>query len=135
MKQDYGAARAVMCSGAPFVQLPCYGVVSGFATTEPELERLLFNKNPLADYLARNIVQHMRQWGKEGTCWSKTIWDVTAVGWLLNEHDRFMLHRRIPGRLPDNSGYYRDEMDGLIDYVYYIKRDELMRDLIEKLTG
>ena len=135
MMQDYGAARVVMGSAAPFVQLPCFGVVSGFTTTEPELEKLLFNKNPLADYLARNIVAHMHQRGKEGTCWSKAIWDVTAVGWLLNENDRFMLHRRIPVRLPDDSGYYREEMDREIDYVYYIKRDELMADLVEKLTG
>ena len=135
MMQDYGAARVVMGSAAPFVQLPCFGVVSGFTTTEPELEKLLFNKNPLADYLARNIVAHMHQRGKEGSCWSKAIWDVTAVGWLLNENDRFMLHRRIPVRLPDDSGYYREEMDREIDYVYYIKRDELMADLVEKLTG
>ena len=135
MMQDYGAARVVMGSAAPFVQLPCFGVVSGFTTTEPELEKLLFNKNPLADYLARNIVAHMHQRGKTGSCWSKAIWDVTAVGWLLNENDRFMLHRRIPIRLPDDSGYYREEMDREIDYVYYIKRDELMTDLVEKLTG
>ena len=135
MMQDYGAARVVMGSAAPFVQLPCFGVVSGFTTTEPELEKLLFNKNPLADYLARNIVAHMHQRGKTGSCWSKAIWDVTAVGWLLNENDRFMLHRRIPVRLPDDSGYYREEMDREIDYVYYIKRDELMADLVEKLTG
>ena len=135
MMQDYGAARVVMSSAAPFVQLPCFGVVSGFTTTEPELEKLLFNKNPLADYLARNIVAHMHQRGKEGSCWSKAIWDVTAVGWLLNENDRFMLHRRIPVRLPDDSGYYREEMDREIDYVYYIKRDDLMTDLVEKLTG
>ena len=135
MMQDYGAARVVMGSAAPFVQLPCFGVVSGFTTTEPELEKLLFNKNLLADYLARNIVAHMHQRGKTGSCWSKAIWDVTAVGWLLNENDRFMLHRRIPVRLPDDSGYYREEMDREIDYVYYIKRDELMADLVEKLTG
>ena len=135
MMQDYGAARVVMGSAAPFVQLPCFGVVSGFTTTEPELEKLLFNKNLLADYLARNIVAHMHQRGKTGSCWSKAISDVTAVGWLLNENDRFMLHRRIPVRLPDDSGYYREEMDREIDYVYYIKRDELMADLVEKLTG
>ena len=135
MKQDYGAVRVVMCSGAPFVQLPCRGVVSEFATTEPELEKWLFDKNPLADYLARNIVAHIRQRKREGLCWSKTIWDVTAIGWLLNEDDRFMLHRRIPGKLPDDSGHYRDDMAQEIDYVYYIKRDELMTDLVEKLTG
>lgn len=134
MMQDYGAARVVMGSAAPFVQLPCFGVVSGFVTTEPELEKLLFNKNPLADYLARNIVAHMHRRGKTGSCWSKAIWDVTAVGWLLNENDRFMLHRRVPVRLPDDGGHYREEMDREIDYVYYIKRDELMADLVEKLT-
>ena len=47
--QDVAAARVVMGSGVPFIQLPCYGVVTSFSTSRPELEYWLKGKNPLAD--------------------------------------------------------------------------------------
>lgn len=52
MYQDVAAARVVMQSGVPFVQLPCRGVVSAFTVSKPELEFGLKGKNALADYLA-----------------------------------------------------------------------------------
>ena len=45
MRGDYAAARVVMRSGAPFVQLPCSGVVSSFTISKPELEYWLKGKN------------------------------------------------------------------------------------------
>ena len=56
MVQDIAAARVVFNSGAPLVQLPCAGVVSAFAVSKQELEHFLMDKNPLADYLARNTI-------------------------------------------------------------------------------
>ena len=56
MKQDIAAARVIMKSGAPFVQLPCMGVVSGFTVSKPELEYWFKGKNELADYLAKSTV-------------------------------------------------------------------------------
>ena len=47
MYQDVAAARVVMQSGVPFVQLPCMGVVSNFTVSKPELEFWLKGKNPL----------------------------------------------------------------------------------------
>lgn len=134
MRQDYPAARIAMNCGAPFVQLPCQGVVSAFSTTEPELEKLLVGKNPLADYLARNAIQHMQERTAPGAIWSKPIWDVTAIGWLLNNDDRFMHSRMVPARLPNDEGQYLPAIDRQIEYVYYIKRDVLMTDLVNKLT-
>lgn len=133
MKQDYAAARIVMGSGADFVQLPCKGVVSEFATTAPELEALLFNKNPLADYLARNTVRFMEQKGHTGI-WSKPIWDVTAVAWLLNNDSKFMFSRREAVRLPGYDGHYESPIDKTMTYIYSIRRDALMTDLVAKLT-
>ena len=51
MKQDIAAARVVMGSGVPFVQLPCEGCVSEFKISKPEILHWLSGKNPLADYL------------------------------------------------------------------------------------
>lgn len=134
MKQDIAAARVVMNSNAAFVQLPCRGVVSEFATTAPELQALLFDQNPLADYLARNTVFHMEHRKNAGKIWSKPLWDVTAIGWLLNDDNKFMLSRKCPVRLPEYNGTYGAPQEKQIEYVYAIKRDALMADLVEKLT-
>ena len=70
-----------------------------------------------------------------GTPWTRVIWDVVAVAWLLNDEDQFMKGRIIPTRIPDyNSLYDVKEEEHPMTYVYYVKRDCLMRDLIEKLT-
>lgn len=134
MWQDVAAARVVMKSGAPFVQLPCNGVVSAFTSSRPELEHWLVGKNDLADYLARNAI-HFMDMRVAGTPWSKPIWDVTAVAWLLNEDDKFMESRIMPTYLPGYDGNYEGEpLETPMRYVYHIRRDGLMKDLFEKLT-
>ena len=133
MRQDVAAARVVMQSGIPFVQLPCMGVVSAFTVSKPELEFWLKGKNPLADYLAENTIQKAESYAK-GTAWTRSIWDVTAVAWLLNDDDRFMLSRLIATPLPSYDHYYSiNPQAPLMRYVYHIKRDQLMTDLFRKL--
>ncbi len=134
MQQDVAAIRVVMKSGVRFVQLPGFGVVSEFRISKPELEYWLLNKNPLADYLARNTIREAESYAS-GKPWSRVIWDVTAIGWLLNREDCFMEWKKEPLFLPDYNGWYEKEpLEHLYCSVYRIKRDELMQDLIEKLT-
>ena len=133
LHQDIAAARVVFRSKAPLVQLPCMGVVSGFATTKPELTEWLIGKNDLSTYLAENTIREAESYAA-GKPWSRVIWDVTAAAWLMNEKDRFMLSRVIPVRLPGYNGCYETEtIDKVFRYVYYIKRDALFEDLFEKL--
>lgn len=133
MRQDVAAARVVMQSGAPFVQLPCMGVVDKFAVSGAELELWLKGKNPLADYLATNTIGEAESYAK-GTPWTRVIWDVTAVAWLLNDSDRFMESRIIPTPIPTYDNYYAPNYNGLpMRYVYNINRDILMKDLFDKL--
>ncbi len=135
LMQDVAAARVVMGSGVPLVQLPCEGVVRQFSISKPELEYWFMGKNPLADYLARNTVAAAERYAK-GLPWTRTVWDVTAVAWLLNEVDRFMLSRLQPTALPSYSLYYEQRPDApLLRYVYNIRRDALWADVIEKITG
>ncbi|RKJ42065.1 nucleoside hydrolase [Acutalibacter sp. 1XD8-33] len=135
MMQDVAAARVVMGSGVPFVQLPCMGVVSGFATSRPELEYWLKGKNPLADYLQANTIAAAESYAK-GSAWTRVIWDVTAVAWLLNQEDRFMLSRVRPAALPAYDNKYTLNQDGLLmRYVYHIHRDALFTDLFTKLAA
>lgn len=133
MFQDIAAARVVMGCGVPFVQLPCCGVVSSFKFSRPELEYWLLGKNKLTDYLAKNAMSEADSYA-EGKPWTRVIWDVTAVAWLLNDGERFMSSRLINTRLPDYDGYYGSTEPTLFcNYVYFINDDVLKEDLINKL--
>lgn len=134
MRQDIASARVVMKSGVPFVQLPCRGVVSSFTVSHPELEYWFKGKNPLADFLADNAINEAERYAK-GKAWTRVIWDVTAVAWLLNDNNRFMMSKIIPMQLPEYNKQYSTEKntENPINYVYYIERDNLLNDLINKL--
>ena len=134
MKQDIAGARVVYNSGVPYVQLPCVGVVSEFRISGPELDYWLVGKNPLCDYLARHTKDAVKK--LEGTPWTRVIWDVTAVAWLLNDNDCFMKSKIIGRNLPNYDMQYNYTPNGApMTYVYQIRRDRLMHDLIEKLTA
>lgn len=134
MYQDIAAARVVMGSGVPFVHLPCMGVVNSFSLSKPEIEYWLKDKNKVSNYLAENAIKTADGYAK-GKPWTRVIWDVTAVAWLLNDDERFMETGIIPIQIPTYDGFYTQNNYGhLMRYVYNIKRDELMMDLFEKLT-
>jgi inosine-uridine nucleoside N-ribohydrolase len=135
MVQDIAASRVVMSCGMPFVQLPCGGVVDVFIVSKPELEYWLVGKNPLADYLARNTIEEADSYAK-GLPWTRVIWDVTAVAWLLNDGGRFMRSRIIKTSLSSYKGVYEEYAQGDdMCYVYHIDRDRLMKDLFDKICG
>jgi len=134
MKQDVAAARVVMGCGVPFVQLACRGVVSSFTISEPELEYWFMGKNKIADYLAKNTIAAASKYAK-GKPWTRVIWDVTAVAWLLNDDERFMKTQIIKTKLPDYRNVYETSDNGIdMNYVYYIHRDKLWEDVINKIT-
>lgn len=135
MYQDIAAARVVMKSGVPFVQLPCMGVVDKFAVSKPELEYWLKGKNELANYLAENVIAEAESYAK-GTAWTRVIWDVTAVAWLLNDGMRFMQERITTTPLPTYDNLYATDYSGYpMKYVFNINRDNLMTDLFKKFTN
>ena len=135
MRQDISAARVIFGCGAPVVQLPCSGVVSEFRISKPELEYWLKDKNPLADYLARNTIREVEDNPNyTERPWTRVIWDVTAVAWLLNEGGRFMTESLEHAIIPQYDFHYSFSPNThFYKYVRYIKRDALMADLFAKL--
>ena len=130
--QDVSAVRVVMDSDAAVVLLPCMGVVSGFATTRYELEHWLKGKNALCDYLYEVTVKEVEDYHL-GRCWSKPIWDVCSVAWLLD--GEFMLDRLETAPIAEYDHRWAfDKTRKPIRYVYHIKRDQLMEDLFTKLA-
>ena len=136
MLQDVAAARVVMGCGVPFVQLPCCGVVSSFTISKPELQYWFLGKSPIANYLAENTINEVSwEHGEIQFPWTRVIWDVTAVAWLLNDNNRFMMTRKIATPVPTYDNRYAANPDGhLMEYVYHIHRDALWADVIAKLT-
>jgi len=133
MKQDIAAARVVMSSGAAFVQLPCAGVVSSFTISGDEIRARLIGRGELADHLGGYVIEVMKGMGERD--WTRVLWDVTAVGWLFDRDGRFMLSRIEKTVLPDYTNHYEKFDTGMpMRYVFHIFRDELMRDLIERIT-
>ncbi len=135
MKQDIAAARVVFGCGIPLVLLPCAGVVDKFSSSKYELEHWLKGKNKLCDYLCDNAVSHAESYAA-GRPWTRIIWDVTAIAWLLNQDSRFMQAKLIPSPIPEyDKEYAFSDNRHLIKYVYFIKRDALFEDLFKRLEN
>lgn len=134
MAQDIAAARVVFDSPAPLVQLPCFGVVEPFLTTRYELEHWLGGKGALADYLCRLTVDGYRNEAVERP-WSRTLWDVTAVAWLMNDGDRFMTGDIRLTPVPEyDSRYAYDSTRKPMRYITAIRRDALFDDMFRRLA-
>lgn len=135
MQQDIAATRVVMESGVAFVQLPCYGVVDVFRVSSLEYREFFKGKNQLCDYLVSVVEQEVSTY-VESEIWTRVVWDVTAVAWLLNDGERFMKQRVEDVVLPGYDFKYAEKLEGKkMTYVYRIKRDPLLIDLVKKLTG
>jgi len=132
LMQDIAAARVVLGCGAAVVMLPCMGVVSGFTTSGPELEHWLKGKNKLCDYLCKVTTEEATHRNPVKT-WTRVIWDVTAVAWLLD--GKFMEDTVIPSPIPEYGfRWAQDPRRHPVKYVYHINRDRLFEDLFKKLS-
>jgi len=127
--QDVLSAQVILNSGVPLVIMPCNPVVSHFLTTIPELEHYLKGKNELSDYLFKIVVEYSG--GQDA--WSKVIWDVTAVAWLVNPSwiSTNLVHSPI---LTDQVTYSVDQSRHFIRMATSLNRDAIFRDLFGKLT-
>ncbi|MDD4107923.1 MAG: nucleoside hydrolase [Prolixibacteraceae bacterium] len=129
LMQDVKAAKVVLNSGVPMVIMPCRPVVSHFHTTLPELSYYLKGKNELSDYLYNIVSEYSR--GMDA--WSKVIWDVTTVAWLVNPSwiQTNLVHSPV---LTDQVTYSEDQSRHFIRMATSLNRDAIFRDLFKKLT-
>lgn len=128
LKQDVLAARLLLDCGVPFVLIPCMGVVSHLHTTIPELETYVAGRGAIGDYL----VDIVKGYHDDHRGWSKVIWDISTIAYLLNEQwtPSHLVHSPV---LTDQVTWSVDHSRHLIRYVHYIERDPIFRDLFTKL--
>jgi len=127
-RQDLNASRLIFDCGVPFVQLPCTPVVTHFRTTVPEMERYVGGRGPIGDYL----LEIFKRYRKDHFAWSKVLWDMTAVAWIINDKwlPSDLVHSPI---VTDNYTFSFDRSRHLIRAVNYVQRDPIFRDFFTKL--
>jgi purine nucleosidase len=129
LMQDVLAARVILDSGVPLVIMPCRPVVSHFHTTIPELKHYLEGKNELSDYLYNIVVEYSK--GRDA--YSKVIWDVTAVAWLVNSSwiQTNLVHSPV---LTDQVTFSVDHSRHFIRMAESLNRDAIYNDLFKKIS-
>jgi inosine-uridine nucleoside N-ribohydrolase len=130
LMQDVKAAQVVLNSGVPLVIMPCQPVVANFHTTIPEMQLYLKGKNSLSDYLLNMTIEY----SGGAAFWSKVIWDVTAVAWLVNPSwlPTNLEHSPI---LTDQVTYSANHSRHFIRMATSLNRDAIFRDLFTKIAA
>ena len=142
---DVLAARLVFDCGVPLVQLPCAGVTTHLRTTVSEIERYVQGRGAIGDYLAETF----KSYNDDHFGWSKEIWDVIAIAYLINADwipSQIVSSPMITQRTgvstynQDQNDWYKNPLTWSFDdsrhhirYAYYVERDPIFQDLFTKL--
>ena len=132
LKQDVGGAQVVFDSGVPMVNVPCMGVVSHLHSTVPEIEKYVEPQGEIGKFLAMRFKEYAEDGDFMG--WSKEIWDMAPVGWLLDAEWAPSVLVPTP-ILTDNITYSVDRSRHLMRYVTFIRRDPILKDFFRKLAA
>ena len=130
LKQDIGGAQVLFDSGVSLVLVPCKGVTSHLISTVPEIEKYIEPHGEIGKFLAMRF----KEYNNDHKGWSKEIWDMAAISWVLNEEWAPTNIAPSPILLDDKRWAF-DENRHPIKIVYEIKRDLILQDFIEKLEN
>ncbi len=144
---DVLAARLVFDCGVPLILIPCAGVTTHLRTTVSEIERYVEGQGAIGDYLA----QTFKGYKDDHFAWSKEIWDVVAIAYLLNADwipSHIVSSPIITQRTADDVSnvdpyswtkhpltWSFDSSRHQIRCAYFVHRDPIFRDLFTKLEG
>ncbi|MEO4042163.1 nucleoside hydrolase [Hoeflea sp. CAU 1731] len=130
LRQDVGAAQVVLDSGAPMVLLPCRGVVSHLISTVPEIEKHVEPCGEIGSFLA----ERYKNYSQDHDGWSKEIWDMAAVAWLIDPSFCPSVLAPTPV-LTEVPSWSFDRSRHLLRYVYQVERDAILKDFFRKLAA
>ena len=126
--QDVKAAQVIFDSGVPLLHVPCNFVTSHMITGVPELESCIGGKNELCDYL----ISIVKDYGQDTFAWGTTIWDLGAVGCLMNRSWSKWEITTAPF-ITDQLTWNKDYTRHLIGNVKEVDRDAIFRDAFLKM--
>lgn len=122
------AARVVFDSQVPLYIIPCLGVAAALRTTADELRHHMGE-----DPLSRFLLGRFEAFGAGRDVWSKVIWDIAAVAWLVLPESVASFQVATPRVVSDGS-YIHDPRRHPCRVAYELDRDAIYRDLFTLLT-
>ncbi|MGB3852232.1 MAG: nucleoside hydrolase [Tunicatimonas sp.] len=128
LQQDVLASQVLFDSGVPLIQLPTLSVTSHLLTTVPEVETYLAGKGEIGDYL----VEIFKEYHQDHFGWSKVIWDISAVAYLIDS-TWFNTEVRSTPILTDELTYRFDDARPPYRVATYVRRDPVYKDLFRKI--
>ena len=129
LMQDPHSSQVLFDSGVPLVQIPTEPVTSHLLTTRSEVEFYLKGQGDIGDYL----VEIFNDYNKGNTFgWSKIIWDISAVGYVINPR-WFSTEIRHSPILTDKLTYSTDNNRHLYRVATYLRRDGIFGDMFRKI--
>ena len=126
--QDIHASRLLFDCGVPFIQIPCHPVASHLTTTVPELEL----HYPKMGAVGKYLIDSFKGYSSDHFAWSKEIWDLSAIAWLVNDSwvPSDIIHSPI---LTDQNTYSQDPSRHFIRVARQLDRNAIFRDVFNKL--
>lgn len=130
--QDVTATKYLLDSGVPLVMLPAYNAIAGLITSIPELEYYLYGKSEIGTYLV-DIVKSYRQKYDPNCAWSKVIWDIAGVAYVLHPEwfQTCLVHTPI---MTTDRHWASDSRRPMMRICEYVQRDYVFHDVFRKLV-
>ena len=130
LRQDLYASRVLFDSGVPLVLVPCKNVAEHLRTSVPELEHYLSGGGNLSEDLLQIFTEYRQ--ADDRAVWSKEIWDLVPVGYLL-KHEWVPTNLVHSPHLSEDLRYSRDTSRHLIRVAKDARRDCIFADFFQKL--
>ncbi|WP_226782386.1 nucleoside hydrolase [Oceaniglobus trochenteri] len=130
LRQDIGGAQVLFDCGVPLVMVPCMGVTTHLTSTPAEIERYV---EPMGD-IGAFLAMRFKEYSDDHLGWSKEIWDMAVIAWLVNPDWAPSVLRSTPV-LTDNATWSFDDARHQMRYVRHLKRNPIFRDFFIKLEN
>lgn len=127
-RQDIQAVRKVFESKVKLTVIPAKNVASNLRTSIYELEHFLKGKNQLCDYLCQRFYND----GTHGIQERRVIWDISAIGYLINKNWFETSQVNCPD-INEDGTYKLNTNNHLITMVDFLNCDMIFRDMFKKL--
>jgi purine nucleosidase len=134
LQQDLHSSRVLYDSGVALVNIPTRNVSEHLRTTVAEVRQFLQGKSPIADYLCGEFLAYAKWKSPDaGFAWSKVIWDISAVAWLIEP--KWIPTRVVPSPiLTDKMTYESGTGRHPVRVAVGCDRDRVFDDMFKKLA-
>lgn len=132
LRQDVHASRIVLDSGVPLMLIPCSGVASHLLTTLAEIEKYVKGQSSVGNYLYETFKQSRQ----DHFAYSRVIWDLSAVAWLVEPKSvpSLLVHSPIITSSDSTCRWSFDANRHFIRCATAVSRDRIFGDLFSKIS-